>query len=219
MNIVHHLQTYQSKMDPTERYCSFDYCFNYFQHFQEQDARVDLAHPEHMQTSCLHLGFYLASWGMLRGSTVLLQKSAKYFEGLIDGIAHAPAELWQIDIDTYDPVTIAMLFDCRAMIQTQLTRAGWPAHRPPSDVLVTKIMLGVFGNVPAFDRNFTRGIQVNGFTPRALNRIVTFYRQHQREIDGYDVRTVDFGSGQPTHRRYPKAKIIDMVGFIAGGSI
>ena len=52
---------------PTERYASFDYCFNYFQSYKEagnQSALIDLAN---IQTSCLQLAFYLASWGMFRG--------------------------------------------------------------------------------------------------------------------------------------------------------
>lgn len=39
---------------------SWDFCFTYFQ---------DNPHPtQNMETSCLQLGYYLASWGMLRGS-------------------------------------------------------------------------------------------------------------------------------------------------------
>jgi len=61
-----------------ERYASFDYCFNYFQSFRESGAVSLLASSDNVQLSCLHLGFYLASWGMFRGSTELLQKSARY---------------------------------------------------------------------------------------------------------------------------------------------
>lgn len=36
-----------------------------------------------MEVSCLHLGFYLASWGMLRGSSDLLQRSARHLVPLM----------------------------------------------------------------------------------------------------------------------------------------
>ncbi|EKM28037.1 hypothetical protein VCHENC02_6024, partial [Vibrio harveyi] len=36
-----------------------------------------------MEKSCLALGFYLASWGMFRGSSFMLEKSAKNFENLV----------------------------------------------------------------------------------------------------------------------------------------
>ena len=74
---------------PLERYASFDYCFNHFQSFRERGKVDQLASPEYMQLSCLQLGFYLASWGMLRGSTFLFTKSAKVYEGVVHAIAAA----------------------------------------------------------------------------------------------------------------------------------
>ena len=35
----------------------------------------DLTAPEQLDTTALHLGFYLANWGMFRGSSGLLQNS------------------------------------------------------------------------------------------------------------------------------------------------
>jgi hypothetical protein len=84
-------------LQPAERYASFDYCFNYFQSFREEGLIDQLANPKHIQISCLQLCFYLASWGMLKGSSPLLQKSAKFYEPLIKYIAFAPRELWEID--------------------------------------------------------------------------------------------------------------------------
>ncbi len=65
---------------PLERYASFDFCFNFFQRFHEQGTAAALARPELMQASCLQLGWFLASWGMLRGAAGLLQKSVKALE-------------------------------------------------------------------------------------------------------------------------------------------
>ena len=60
---------------PTERYVSFDYCYNHFQSFRERRDVSSLAAKEHLAESCLHVAWYLASWGMLRGSSHLLEKS------------------------------------------------------------------------------------------------------------------------------------------------
>jgi len=49
-----------------------------------------------MQMSCLQLGFYLASWGMFRGSSTLLLKSARHHVPVIDLIAAAPADAWKL---------------------------------------------------------------------------------------------------------------------------
>ena len=69
---------------PLARYASFDYCFNYFQEKHKNgEIKTIVKDSKNIQLSCLQLGFYLASWGMYRGSTFLLQKSVKIFEPLI----------------------------------------------------------------------------------------------------------------------------------------
>jgi hypothetical protein len=78
MNIDANLAVYLAARTPTDRYASFDYCFNYFQSQFEDDRLPALAEAPGLQMSCLHLGFYLASWGMYRGSTVRLQRSLAY---------------------------------------------------------------------------------------------------------------------------------------------
>lgn len=79
--------------DPTERNVSFDHCFNYFQSYREAGITHELASSANVQLSCLHLGFYLASWGMLRNSK-LMQKNAKYLVPVVEVIATADASLW-----------------------------------------------------------------------------------------------------------------------------
>ena len=80
---------YLSARDPSARYTSFDYCFN---HFQQHRAAVKAwGEPTGMEVSCLQLGFYLASWGMLRGSAELLQRSARHLVPLVETVADVPA--------------------------------------------------------------------------------------------------------------------------------
>lgn len=74
VDIEGHLKAYLDRREPGARYTSFDYCFNYFQSHREQGKLPELLRGEALQLSCLHLGFYLASWGMLRGSSDLLKK-------------------------------------------------------------------------------------------------------------------------------------------------
>ena len=55
------------KKDPNGRYRSWEHCYSNFYHAREKDnADVDYL--------SLQLAFYLASWGMYRGSSFLLQK-------------------------------------------------------------------------------------------------------------------------------------------------
>jgi hypothetical protein len=192
------------------RYASFDYCFNYFQSFREAGSVPAIAEPANIQLSCLHLGFYLASWGMLRGSAELLQKSARHFIPVIESIAGADSALWEIDAHCYTEPNMRQLLDTGRVF-----RQSQPGM---SDILVTKIMLGVFGNVPAFDTNFKKGFQVATFGPKALRKISTFYEENRTVIDGYRTPTLDFVTGQPTSRTYTRAKVIDMAFFIEGMS-
>jgi len=202
------------KREPLERYASFDYCFNYFQSFREAGALSELAGPEHLQTSCLQLGFYLASWGMFRGSSHLLSKSARFYEPVIKTISSAHPLLWEIDADNYTSNNIAALLQFRHGLAEV-----WSAAHAPSEIMATKIMLGVFGNVPAFDTFFKRGFHVAVLCPKALEKVGSFYHSHMETIERYRVPTLDFATGQPTRRFYTRAKVIDMVFFIEGSKV
>lgn len=196
--------------EPSERYALFDYCFNYFQSFREEDKIEKLAEPSHMELSCLQLAFYLASWGMLRNS-FLLEKSVRFFQPLLRGIATFDKRIWTIDADSYDNENIELLLDCRHMIVESLGR-----EPKSSDTLVTKILLGVFGNVPAFDGFFRKGFGTHSFGKKSLLRIANFYEENKALIDSKEIYTFDYATARPTSRKYTKAKIIDMIGFIEG---
>src|SRR5690606_35530727 len=116
------------------RYASFDYCFNYFQSFREAGTVEALAEDPHIQLSCLHLGFYLASWGMLRGSAELLQRSVRCLVPVIEAIAGAKASIWELDAHRYTDAGIHELLDA-----SRILKRAYPGM---SDILVTKIMLG-----------------------------------------------------------------------------
>ncbi|MDI6816878.1 MAG: hypothetical protein QME41_06785 [Actinomycetota bacterium] len=195
---------------PDVRYASFDYCFNYFQSFRESESISELASPANIQLSCLQLGFYLASWGMLRGSAELLQKSARHFVPVIKAITSTEPSLWELDANCYTESNIERLLKQAYTIRH--------ANGGMSDILVTKVMLGVFGNVPAFGNNFKRGFGVATFGAKALKKIAAFYNDNAEVIDKYRVPTLDFVSGAPTRRCYTRAKVIDMVFFIEGMS-
>src|SRR5258706_1614886 len=193
------------------RSASFDYCFNHFQSFREEDKVQKLAEAGNMEMSCLQLGFYLASWGMLRGSSFLLEKSLRFYQPLIRGIATFDRRIWDIDADSYDDENIAVLLDCQDMIIESFGR-----ENNPSDTLVSKILLGVFGNVPAFDRFFRKGFPVHSFGRKSLRVIAKFYEENRAGIGKIEICTFDYATGNPTHRKYPKAKLIDMIKNIEG---
>lgn len=209
VDIEANVRTYLEDRRPTDRYASFDYCFNYFQTRREEGRIADLANGVELQVACLQLGFYLASWGMYRGSTILLQRSLAHLAPMIDVIARAPVDVWEVDADGYTRDACKTLLELGAQI-----RAAFPEGA--TDTLVTKIMLGVFGSVPAFDTNFKTGFGVYAFGETALMRVGRFYRENAEAIERHRVPTLDFDTGVASNRRYTRAKVIDMIFFVEG---
>ncbi|MCK4429565.1 MAG: hypothetical protein KAU95_04260, partial [Candidatus Aenigmarchaeota archaeon] len=101
---------------PDERYASFDFCYNYFYSFYKRNKLKELADEKNIQMSCLQLGFYLASWGMMRGSSFLLEKSVKNYKNLIVVISKMNPKLWEIDVCKYDEDNIKLLLNCKQQI-------------------------------------------------------------------------------------------------------
>ena len=196
---------------PDERYASFDFCYNYFYSFYKEKRLPELTNNENLQTSCLQLGFYLASWGMMRGSSFLLEKSVRNFRELITCISKMDSRLWEIDVDNYNDENISILLDCKQQIINSLGEKN-----NPSDTLITKIMLGVFANVPAFDTYFRKSLKVHSFNKKSLLKIKDFYEDNKSVFDSYQIHTFDFLSSKESDIIYTKAKLIDMCGFMGG---
>jgi hypothetical protein len=207
------IEVYKLKSKPEDRYTSFDYCYNYFR--TTTDLNQDL------EKSCLVLGFYLASWGMYRGSSFLLQHSVKHFQRTIEFISTRNKSDWEIDVDNYTEENMKTIIDIYREIKTLLI-----PYKNADLTLITKVLLGVFGFIPAFDNNFCDSFRVIskgqcGF--RSVNKISLgiihdFYMDNKISIDNLSAKTFtkDFISERKIVYNYPKAKIIDMYGFIIG---
>jgi hypothetical protein len=204
---------FKDQSNPDDRYTSFDYCYNYF--LTTENLTEDI------EKSCLTLGFYLASWGMFRGSSFLLQKSAKHFEPTIRYISTLDRSVWRIDVDKYDNQNIQTIISIYDEIKGRLI-----ANRNADLTLITKILLGVFGFIPAFDNYFGNTFRdiANGkcgfrrVNNKSLAFIRDFYEVNKLTIDDLAKQTftTEFISGKKTNVNYPKAKIIDMYGFTLG---
>jgi hypothetical protein len=204
VDIKANLKKYLRERDQTARYSSFDYCFNYFQAYREAHTISKISSPANLELSCVQLGFYLASWGMLRASSTLLQKSMRHYVPVIRTIASIRPEVWKIDAHDYTESNIASLMQIADRLRSSL-------HDGASDTLVTKIMLGVFGCVPAFDNYFCSGFGTWSMSSKAFRRIGLYYKENSETIENYRVPTIDFSTGRPTKRKYTRAKVIDMI--------
>ena len=205
---VPNVQKFMSNRNADARYASFDHCFNYFQEHGESGQTANLVSQSGMQMSCLHLGYYLASWGMFRGKAALLQHSSRALLPAVKLIANAPEIMWTTDVEHYDESRIDAILDFKDKL-SELVPGG------KSDTLTSKIMLGVFGCVPAFDRYFRKGFHVSSFSRSALREVHDYYNKHKEIIEDSRDHTISF-DGVPTKRCYTQAKVIDMIFFIEG---
>lgn len=206
------------------RYASYDYCYLYF-----QKNKGNLG-GSNMENSCMYLWSYLASWGMLRGSSALLQCSPsvlkeliKYFDSISNSI------VWTVDVGFYIPENnveiISVYKNISNILKEQIAKSlGKKKDNVKVSVtLVTKIMLGVFGCVPAFDQYFyhTFHNMYGGFGKLGnteLDLLQRFYVKYKSEIDSFQIPVLDF-AGNNTNLLYKKAKLIDMYGFIKGSTL
>ena len=195
---------------------SWEHCYRVF-----RDARTDPS-PDYDYLS-LHLAFYLASWGMYRGSSFLLQKDYKVHTPIVEKILKpeydclfglACADLRNDDVraqlkELYDD--IAKHF---RPIRDEV--AGREVASNVSPVLITKILMGTLGCVPAYDRFFEEGAKYLGLEKKSYNKdslleLAAFYEAHNDRLEEArrGMRTEDLV--------YPQMKLLDMglwqVGF------
>lgn len=210
------IEKYISEVKPQNRWISFDYCYNYFYQNRGQVLVDDI------EKSCLVLGFYLASWGMFRGKSYLSQNSLVIYKPVIECISKLDDSYWEIDVNNYDEKSIDEIINIYNKIKIKI------GIKKTHLTLVTKILLGVFGFIPAFDTNFCNGFREIhkekkqcGFTrvnKKSLLLIKGFYDSNNELIIDLQNKlfTTDFITGEKTSIKYTKAKIIDMYGFELG---
>ena len=195
---------------------SWEHCYRVF-----RDARNDPS-PDYDYLS-LHLAFYLASWGMYRGSSFLLQKDYKVLSPIVEeilkpeydclfGVACVDvrnSDVWKQLKNLSDK--IAAHFD---PIREKV--AGRKVTTPVSPVLITKILMGTLGCVPAYDRFFEEGAKYLGLEKKSYNKdslleLADIYEAHNDRLE--EARR----GMRPDDLIYPQMKLLDMglwqVGF------
>ena len=156
---------YRGGADEHHRYRSWEHCYRYFRGARLGGPAADRDH------AALQLAFYLASWGMYRNS-FLLQHTYTVHRGVIDLIGDPRfTALWGADFgasetdDQFLP-TIRELIDGVRQAYKPFAPAG---SAQPTDTLITKVILGTFGCLPACDRYFRDGFKSEGFNYSSVN--------------------------------------------------
>jgi hypothetical protein len=209
VNIHEKIRAYYDGMTDTHhRYRSWEHCYRYFHRSAPGAIASDRDH------AALQLGFYLASWGMYRGSGFLLQHAYTIHLGVIDQLL-APrfSILWGQEFGPGDndlrlvPIILEAIDAIRDAYRTFTPSAE---SRQASDTLVTKIILGTFGCLPACDRYFIDGFKSASHSYSYLNtkfveRVLQFCKDNLRELREEQERIERLGG-----LRYPLMKLVDM---------
>ncbi|MCU6480616.1 hypothetical protein [Arthrobacter sp. A2-55] len=216
--ITHAVQRFMGTEDglfTTDRARSWDFCYEYFRN--SQNVAAD------QQTSCLQLGYYLASWGMLRGSTYLFKNTnARHYIKALEIITNRTDQMQAISPATYGETdTQKFLVETYRLLGDALLPEGGRRI-----TLVTKTMMGVWGVVPSFDKFFMNTFSKVAATPQerialqkfnegTVDLLGKFYDAHKNEVHevASAYTTLDFASGQSTGNNIPTAKVLDIFGF------
>lgn len=194
--------------DPHGRYRSWEYCYSAFA------AHRASAGADELDYLALHLAWYLASWGMLRGSAFLLQKDYKLHIPAVELLLQERwAPLWTLSRRDLFRANFAPTAMELADALTQVYQAE--AGETPSDTLLTKILLGTVGCTPAYDRYFKWAVrETRAATPtlgtQSLSELGRLYAVHWDRLE--PLRQTYSLRGTP----YPPMKVLDMCFFQYG---
>ncbi len=298
--------------DEHHRYKSWEPCYNFFQNeyekikniFQENHKNTK-EDDELVDHACLHLSFYLASWGMYRGSGFLLNKDYKCHKYALEVLVDEEYyDLWDLNFNTLseDDNKIPLIFELKDKIKAaygnnlkeaekvkylfdlnldykeylvekkeindelvnkfvdgtkskinikeySIKKDGkdWKiihekkkkAYRieetggklkvyknqsiNPTDTLISKILMGTMGCVPAYDRLFINGLKEKKldteknnkfsyhFNETSFKKLVEFCKNNKKEIEEIQKYIL-----KNRKIAYPIMKIIDMYFWYIG---
>lgn len=198
----------ETDRDTHGRYMSWRHCYKAF--FENRNA----INEQTIDYLSLHLAFYLASWGMYRGSSFLLQKDYKVHIPVVKIIQeqkYNPLHCISAEklceghsLDLLNDIA-GRIWDCYAKEQPSF--AG--THNNATDTLVTKILLGTLGCVPAFDRYYVSSVKKNHISKGIFNRksvrsVAEFYCDNLDVFENLRHKLSKCGI------EYPPMKLMDM---------
>jgi hypothetical protein len=167
-----------------------------------------------MEIDCLHLAFYLSSWGMMRASSFLLQKDLYIHEYLIRNVVMDQSNN-KFRMSLFDKkvflgsVDNLILTVKKSYMENIRIVNGTSKKINVSDTLASKIILGIYGCVPAYDRFFIKGLKLhkivgNDFNSKSLRKLVLFHNTYADDFKRLEKELNERGND------YPLMKLVDM---------
>ncbi len=197
------------KSDENGRYRSWEHCYySFYKARKEEKPDIDYL--------SLQLAFYLASWGMYRGSSFLLHKDYKIHIPVVNEVLKSQYNVlfgaacerileqeYQRMIQELSNFLVKYYNSVREEVK------GYAIKENVSATLITKVLMGTLGCVPAYDRYFIAGIKSKKvatgiYNPKSLSMLAEFYRENMDKFEevrkGFVIEDI----------LYPQMKLLDM---------
>ena len=195
--------------DANGRYRSWEHCYKCF-----HDARGNPS-PDYDYLS-LQLAFYLASWGMYRGSSFLLQKDYKvHIPVVVELLKPSYNCLFGLPcVELRKKEVQEKLIELDAFMTVYYDKVRKSVKEIEvknklSTTLITKILMGTLGCVPAYDRYFIDGIKYQKVTTGIYN-----IKSLLGLVDFYEINHVRLEEARKSLKvydmPYPQMKLLDM---------
>lgn len=213
--------------DKNGRYRSWEHCNKVFneKHMELVEKRKmgsDLS-DEDYDYLALHLSFYLASWGMYRGSSLLLYTDYKIHIPIVKELMKEEYDnLWNItykDLDNEKSNIINLVVKIKEELygdRPEVVKKIYNKKKGSiTDTLATKILLGTLACIPAYDIYFTKAIKKYESKAGTLNThsievLAKFYDDNKESLNNLLEEFEKEGV------KYPQMKLLDM-GFFEYG--
>ena len=168
-------------------YKSWLYCHNHF--LKIKNNKVD---NNDIDIACLQLHTFLANWGMFRGKAFIGNKTYKFHKEIVKEIIDQKYnKLWNIEkninSDNLNTIFQQLVKNIKRKIKKLKNKDNTSGSI--TWTLITKIILGTVGCIPAYDRYFKEGISETQNIQKTFNpsksfiQILEFYRNNEKVIN------------------------------------
>ena len=219
------VELYNLKED-NDRSLSWVHCYRTFYDYFHRDTLND----EDYDYLALHLGFYLASWGMYRASSFILQRDYKIHVEVVkilfnykelQGITceellkpNNHKKLSKLSVSISDSYLVH--YKKVRNEQKKSSRAN-----TVSDTLITKVLMGTLGCSPAYDRHFKAGLKKLEINPYSFNckaeslkPLIAFYKENENVLE--PIRNSNTNIYFHDNIEYPQMKLLDLIFWTYG---
>ena len=226
-SIVEIANVFANQKTCMHRFASWDYCYGLAQCLYARKRELTDSDYDYM---ALNLAFYLASWGMYRGSSFLLDKSYKIHIEPVK-LIFSNDELWKGCLSSKELTVFGKELANVYGVGDEVKASNDGISGNMTDTLFTKILLGLTGNVIAYDRYCKTSLSAFGYG-RNFFRTRNDTSWDRLRDDGFETLAkilsvinasypkVEFKDGgyvqTSEHVIYPDAKNIDMFLFVLG---